>query len=256
MNTKSQDDKVLANLYKVGAKETPPPELDKKILDYAASKHKTKRSSSYFSGGWKIPLSLAASITIVFAIIMQIEQMPDQTEIPRIPASEPANNLPAHIDELSEDSDGRFKSKDVPGAPGRKEDQLAPLKSTGKYEAAKKREQKLISPQSQTVQEDSLMPENEVSQGAPAASTLMRDRSMSTESLNTRAPKESSIQNQQEKFNVDQKIGTANLPVEDWLLLIETLIAKKDYAEARRQITKFKIAHPKVNVEDLESKIP
>ena len=64
------------------------------------------------------------------------------------------------------------------------------------------------------------------------------------------------MQKQQDKFNVDQKFDTANLPVGDWLLLIETLIAKKDYAEARRQIDKFKIAHPKVNVEDLEAKIP
>ena len=254
MSTQSQNDKVLAKLYKAGAKETPPPELDKKILNYAASKHKTKRTSSYFSGGWKVPLSLAASITIVFAIIMQIEQMPDQTEIPRIPASEPANNLPALVDELNEDTDSRFKPKDVLRTPERKEDQLAPLQSTGKYEAVNKREQK--SPQSRAIEEESLMLENEMSQGVPAAGGLMRDRAMSTESLSTQTPKKSSMQKQQDKFNVDQKFDTANLPVGDWLLLIETLIAKKDYAEARRQIDKFKIAHPKVNVEDLEAKIP
>ncbi len=38
--------------------------------------------------------------------------------------------------------------------------------------------------------------------------------------------------------------------------MIEKLIAKKDYAEAARQLQKFKQTHPKVNVEDLDSKIP
>ena len=48
----------------------------------------------------------------------------------------------------------------------------------------------------------------------------------------------------------------APIPVEDWLLMIEKLIARKDYAEAARQLQKFKQAHPKVNVEDLDAKIP
>ena len=253
MSTQSQDDQVLAKLYKEGAKETPSPELDKKILNYAANKHKAKRGSSYFSGGWKVPLSLAASITIVFAIIMQIQQVPDQTEIPRIPASKPADNLPATVDEMREDAGSQYKAKD---APGRKEDLLTPLKSTGEMEATKKREQIQIAPQSQTIQEESLMLENEIGVDEAAAGKLMRQRTMSTESISSPTPKESSVQNQQDKFNVDQETDTSKLPVEDWLLLIETLIAKKDYAEARRQLEQFKIVHPKVNVEDLESKIP
>ena len=48
----------------------------------------------------------------------------------------------------------------------------------------------------------------------------------------------------------------APIPVEDWLLMIEKLIARKDYAEAARQLQKFKQVHPKVNVEDLDAKIP
>ena len=48
----------------------------------------------------------------------------------------------------------------------------------------------------------------------------------------------------------------APIPVEDWLLMIEKLVAQKDYAEAARQLAKFKQAHPKVNVEDLDAQIP
>ena len=55
---------------------------------------------------------------------------------------------------------------------------------------------------------------------------------------------------------VEEEVDFAPIPVEDWLLKIEQLIARKDYAEAARQLEKFKQAHPKVNVEDLESKIP
>ena len=54
----------------------------------------------------------------------------------------------------------------------------------------------------------------------------------------------------------EEDLDFAPLPVEDWLLMIELLVAKKDYAEAARQLNKFKQAHPNVNVEDLDSKIP
>ncbi len=54
----------------------------------------------------------------------------------------------------------------------------------------------------------------------------------------------------------EEDLDFVPLPVENWLLMIELLVAKKDYAEAARQLNKFKQAHPNVNVEDLDSKIP
>lgn len=56
--------------------------------------------------------------------------------------------------------------------------------------------------------------------------------------------------------NIQTEAEFAPIPVEDWLLMIERLVARKDYAEAARQLEKFKQAHPKVNVEDLDAKIP
>ena len=246
MSTEHQDDQVITKLYKEGAKETPPPKLDQIILNYAASKN--KRSSSYFSGGWKVPVSLAASITIVFAIIMQIEKMPDQIEIPQIPASGKTDNQPAPVDESSIDAKKRSKAKD---APARREDKLAPMKSTKKNEVTKKLNQHQQLPQSQALEEELQNFDSALSADEAEAGALT-----SPESVSTQSPKESSIQKRQKKFNVAPETDTSKLPVEDWLLLIEQLIAKKDYAEARRQLDKFKVTHTKVNVEELENLIP
>ena len=81
MNNETQDDEVLARFYKEGAKEIPSKELDGKILAYAAEKEKSKQGSSHFSGGWKVPLSMAASVVLVFAILIQIDQKYNPSEI-------------------------------------------------------------------------------------------------------------------------------------------------------------------------------
>ena len=84
-NDSNQDDQVLAQLYKEGAKETPPAKLNYEIINYAAKTEKSVGGSSHFSGGWKVPLSLAASVVVVFALLVQLDQSPQQLELPPIP---------------------------------------------------------------------------------------------------------------------------------------------------------------------------
>lgn len=208
MKTKNKYDQALSRLYKKDAKQTSPSEIDKKILEYAANKVQEKNSKSYFSGSWKVPLSLAASVAIVFAIIMQINQMPGQLDIPPLPQKE---------------------------------------------EESKEFNHKIISPESGISKNESLLFEKKKNQKKHMST---QNRSSSAEPVGNTLTIESPTQKQKNKFNVNQNMDTSNLPVKDWLLLIEQLIAKKDYAEASRQLNKFKQVHTKVNVEDLEKKIP
>ena len=81
----TNDDQVLAHLYKEGAKETAPAKLNYEIINHAAKVEKPTSVNSHFGGGWKVPLSLAASIVVVFGLIVQIDQNPDQSTLPPIP---------------------------------------------------------------------------------------------------------------------------------------------------------------------------
>ena len=96
----TQNDRALSRLYKSGAKNTPPPALDRKILDYAANNNKPGIGDSHFGGGWKVPLSLAASVLLVFTILLQLDKNPEQLpeELPPLPTSEKPDILSVPVD--------------------------------------------------------------------------------------------------------------------------------------------------------------
>jgi len=328
MSIESQNDQVLAKLYKKGAKQTPSSELDRKILDYAANKNKPVRGSSHFGGGWKVPLSLAASVVLVFAILVQLDQSPEQLEIPPTPTTDKSDSMSAPMDEITTeefkdsvgdsvgvDSDIEFETE---GLSGRTETQAPSSAPQRKLESRKKLESQdsmshpetsleksrqfddfklnnelemnqesqasppstkskaSNAPASEPTQQSNKQLEHmqDISKDAPnenkkstiqessrsnngaAVGSMSRERGKSVEDNQNQQAQEPVIQNREDSFMAKEEADFAPIPVEDWLLMIEKLIARKDYAEADRQLKKFKQAHPKVNVEDLESKIP
>ena len=302
-NNQSQDDEVFAELYKAGAKETAPAKLNYEIINYAKNADKYS-GSSHFAGDWKVPLSLAASVVVVFGLLVQLDQTPEQLELPPIPEiSAPVESTKSKSDEIqtgtfkdfekaSPDEESTF-SKDI------KESDLDAQGSVQMEERTlhqKQEPKKQSAPQPNIIQsKPDGNRKSETKQGI-SSETLRLERSLekskSSDSTNTETldsddrpsstaagiQKQRSIES--EKVQSDENIDTtsgiisgaeiqrkrdsaenseqvfAPIPVEDWILMIEKLIARKDYAEAARQLQKFKQAHPKVNVEDLESKIP
>ena len=318
MSIESQDDQVLAQLYKEGAKETPSPELDQKILDYAANKNKSAHGSSLFGGGWKVPLSLAASVVLVFTILVQLDQSPEQLEIPSIPTSDKSDNLSVPMDEkrigdFNEPDLGlSVPAQDILNRASKSLDQVesdtSAATTENKLESRKKFEQQETMPRSESSLEksrqfDDFKMNNELEMeqtpgyapdGSPtfaspsakqkassaptpettrateslepmqnsplnttgASTSMSFEESMNDESNKEQEAQEPGRQDRDNALMADEEAGFAPMPVEDWLLMIEQLVARKDYAEAARQLEKFKQAHPKINVEDLESKIP
>lgn len=354
-DNKSQDDQVLAKLFKQGAKDTPPAKLNSEILNYAATANKSSHRStsnsnavgSHFGGGWKVPLSMAASVVVVFALLVQLDQTPQQLELPPIPEistpveskqagsiDEALKSAPA-LEEMNEAVDDEVigtqdtKESDFDSALDTETAQEsvaeeliiqeAQTPTLQKPKITKKPPQKLKHKKAQEQQpsrervhqapvdvkrtEERLL-ENRSNQAAPSAPTasssksmdsyapkmdkaqtiertsqeptselesksavtsgsVMEERSMQQQAAPTREDAlgasdmaaESQMQ-ESSKLKQKQEQEYAPIPVENWLLMIEKLVARKDYAEAARQLQKFKQTHPNVNVEDLESQIP
>ena len=315
-----QDDQVLKQLYRKGAKESPSSELDQKILAYAAKKNNPNQGSSHFGGGWKVPLSLAASVTLVFALLLQLDQNQEQLKMPPIPSIESdAEPAPGDKTRMGDFNDN-LELEEITGSDhdiaveaeesSNRSETQAPSKVTqDKLESRKKLDSKSESTFEKSRQFDNSRLNNELEQESapkeiykqspsvsspstkPKASTLEAEtpkpnrtlerkkdalgeqkqstiqegsRSTNGAAAGTVSPESSmdleSNQPQQTQEpvlrNRGDEAGYVPIPVEDWLLMIEKLIANKDYAEAARQLEKLKQAHPKVNVEDLESKLP
>ena len=344
-----KDDEVLAQLYKQGAKDTPPAKLNHKIINYAANANKPASAQSqvrsHFSGGWKVPLSMAASVVVVFALLVQLDQNPQQLELPPIPEitipteQEPTKQGPAKskdnalksqpapkalyeaeeslADDVSifkndaneSDMDSQHTDTLIIDKPLRKESQPSTDLIQTKRITKKNKEQKLENPRDRTVLEKSKSTDKSRTQSnepstAPStpASTISKPESTegyaskptnpqtakkqiqeidddALDSSSEIAPSgstqqgsmsEESIESREDShissdMAADTKLsdeeeqnenGFSPIPVEDWLLMIEKLVARKDYAEAARQLEKFKQAHPNVNVEDLDAIIP
>ena len=285
-----QDDQVLAKLYKKEAKDTPPAKLDNKILNYAANANKSSSENSpvgsHFGGGWKVPLSMAASVVVVFALLVQLDQSPRDIELPPIPEiSIPTeSNQDTAKDEALSSTATREEAKETEDAllDGEARDLIIEQEEQSpaiqnKPKAAKKNaNKKLESPPqrervyqaplekaesiNKTIERQAQEPAGALSSDSAVTSgSITKERSMQPNSLpsheDTLGTLDSAVDSDA-KVEVNTEGEFAPLPVEDWLLMIETFIARKDYAEAARQLQKFKQAHPKVNVEDLESKIP
>jgi len=303
-----QDDKVLAQLYKTGSNETPPAKLNYKILDYAANaKNDTENSiggSSHFSGGWKVPLSMAACLVVVFGLLVQIDQSNPTLELPPIPElSKPSESAPPEsvnkkLDQSasptetasdllkSEQSTSSF-SDDDKKATAEESLNESLMSDTPEDNAVihnqkerfihreklseKKKAQPQADPPKQSLQlEESVSKSKVQAIPTPANESIQKDAEQEAEAtaiegIQQRSMSAEPMQNHQQRNDsvgassdtqVDNENEFAPIPVEDWLLMIEKLIARKDYAEAARQLQKFKQAHPNVNVDDLDAKIP
>ncbi len=244
MTNNSQDEQVLKELYKQGSKQSPSAELDKKILDYASQKNTARHGSSHFSGGWKVPLSMAASVVFVFAILVQIDQHPEQVSIPPIPEKE------KQLEDFNESMEKIESSKDMIESGMAEPPADMEMMRNNDILAAPK-ELKNAPTQANELEKKFKQDTTEVDKSTDAASSTSDAKKRSIQKDAMRA-QPSAVHAPHE----DTSSASSELTVEDWLLLIEQLIARKDYAEASRQLEKFKLAHPKVNVEDLDSKIP
>ncbi|MFK7816925.1 MAG: hypothetical protein AB8B92_11380 [Gammaproteobacteria bacterium] len=336
----NQDDRVLAQLYKEGAKDEPPAKLNYEIINYAAnasksdskSSQKNNKVGSHFGGGWKVPLSMAASVVIVFALLVQLEQSPQQLELPPIPEisiptesrdklfksktspadifeEESVTNdaliIEREINELSTSSDNIIDLKEnqkpninhvpsnIPSSANSTKEKQPPTRNglileesldnvtrTDEFRIEDDSNQGLSTAPSITTQESKSIELSAPTNSKPTTAKKQIQKADHGDTI-TSSPKIAPSESMQQRstthepatqsMDIDNAGATSDMtpeiaaeseqsfapiPIENWLVMIEQLIARKDYAEAARQLKKFKYAHPEVDVEDLDTKIP
>ncbi len=299
----SKDDEVLAQLYKAGAKDMPPVSLDNKILEFAAGKNNSSHVGSHFGGGWKVPLSMAACLVLVFGILVQLDQSNQLLEVPPMPElAIPNESKDLKLDQPKTMMDNIEAEEDTTSLNGKlMDDSFVDDTAAGSQEItiqSKEKALKKVQPEitrERMKLEEQVIEPSKAQKRTPIESNQPMEPNRNTSSKHKEAEssvgfadKPKSIQKQtQEPVRAEPALGEtmrrsetedlmqnqhapsnpadngvkseqeyAPIPVEDWLSMIEKLIARKDYAEAARQLQKFKQAHPKVNVEDLDAKIP
>ena len=84
-----QNESSLSRVYKATAKETPPVELDTRILERArqAVRRQARVGRSPFANNWKIPVSLAAVLVLTVGLVTF---MFEKTDTPLLPETVPA----------------------------------------------------------------------------------------------------------------------------------------------------------------------
>jgi hypothetical protein len=111
-----QSESSLSRVYKATAKETPPVELDARILERArqAVHPQARVGRSPFANNWIIPVSLAAVLVLTVGLVTF---MFEKTDAPLLPETAPAPSLDSALEEetplirdTAREADNRLRS--------------------------------------------------------------------------------------------------------------------------------------------------
>jgi hypothetical protein len=95
-----QSESSLSRVYKATAKETPPVELDTRILERArqAVHRQARPARSPFANNWVIPASLAAVLVLTVGLVIFMFEL-EKTDTPLLPETVPAPSLDSALEE-------------------------------------------------------------------------------------------------------------------------------------------------------------
>lgn len=95
-----QSESSLSRVYKATAKETPPVELDTRVLERArqAVHRQTPVARSPFASNWMIPASLAAVLVLTVGLVTFMFEL-EEADTPLLPETAPAPSLDSVLEE-------------------------------------------------------------------------------------------------------------------------------------------------------------
>ena len=240
----------LSRLYEVGAKEEPTAELDATILNAARESVKSTSGRYPFSGGWRVPASLAAVLLVGLAVILQLQQQGEEVLMP-------GEMLPQEEGLDAIENDTKLKTDDTLG-------DRETRSSTLKQEVFEAEEQSIRLKAKRADEQpardnlpqakDLAAPQESRLQPAPAATEQPADM----KELHRR---ESKIQSRD--VLKPQKAGKAEaavaaepvLSADAWYQYIEQLVDQGQIDAARTQLQDFRSAYPDYAVDDLLKRI-
>jgi len=253
-----QSESSLSRVYKATAKETPPVELDTRILERArqAVRRQARVGRSPFANNWKIPVSLAAVLVLTVGLVTF---MFEKTDTPLLPETAPAPSLDSALEEeallirdKAREADDRLRADqpvDEKAAPKAKRSLViespaarAPAvegltktrrksQKTGEMKQTVPAEPEMTSPQS--------VDERMRSPGIGSAATRIESQEVRSKKENESLDSTSVLRRLEEVSEVDEMMTP-----EEWLAKIVTLRAQGKQTEADASLVAFRKRYP------------
>ncbi len=253
-----QSESSLSRVYKATAKETPPVELDTRILERArqAVHGQARVGRSPFANNWMIPVSLAAVLVLTVGLVTF---MFEKTEPPLLPETAPAPSLDSVLEEeaplirdKAREADDRLRADqpvDEKAAPKAKRSLViespaarAPAvegltktrrqsQKTGEMKQTVPAEPEMTSPQS--------VDERMRSPGIGSAATRIESQEVRSKKENESLDSTDELLRLEEVSEVDEMMTP-----EEWLAKIVTLRAQGKQTEADASLAAFRKRYP------------
>ncbi len=253
-----QSESSLSRVYKATAKETPPVELDTRILERArqAVRRQARVGRSPFANNWKIPVSLAAVLVLTAGLVTF---MFEKTDTPLLPETAPAPSLDSALEEeallirdKAREADDRLRADqpvDEKAAPKAKRGLViespaarAPAvegltktrrksQKTGEMKQTVPAEPEMTSPQS--------VDERMRSPGIGSAATRIESQEVRSKKENESLDSTDELLRLEEVSEVDEMMTP-----EEWLAKIVTLRAQGKQTEADASLVAFRKRYP------------
>ncbi len=253
-----QSESSLSRVYKATAKETPPVELDTRILERArqAVRRQARVGRSPFANNWMIPVSLAAVLVLTVGLVTF---MFEKTDTPLLPETAPAPSLDSALEEeallirdKAREADDRLRADqpvDEKAAPKAKRSLViespaarAPAvegltktrrksQKTGEMKQTVPAEPEMTSPQS--------VDERMRSPGIGSAATRIESQEVRSKKENESLDSTDELLRLEEVSEVDEMMTP-----EEWLAKIVTLRAQGKQAEADASLAAFRKRYP------------
>ncbi len=253
-----QSESSLSRVYKATAKETPPVELDTRILERArqAVRRQARVGRSPFANNWKIPVSLAAVLVLTVGLVTF---MFEKTDTPLLPETAPAPSLDSALEEeallirdKAREADDRLRADqpvDEKAAPKAKRSLViespaarAPAvegltktrrksQKTGEMKQTVPAEPEMTSPQS--------VDERMRSPGIGSAATRIESQEVRSKKENESLDSTDELLRLEEVSEVDEMMTP-----EEWLAKIVTLRAQGKQTEADASLVAFRKRYP------------
>ena len=253
-----QNESSLSRVYKATAKETPPVELDTRILERArqAVRRQARVGRSPFANNWMIPVSLAAMLVLTVGLVTFMFEKTDTPLLPEtVPAPSPDSALEQEaplIPDKSREADDMLRSDQpvdekatskakrslVIEPPAARAPAVEGLTKT-RRQSQKTGEMKQMVPAEPEMTSPQSVDERMRSPASGSAATRIESQEVRSKKENKSLESTSALRRLEEASEVNEMMTP-----EEWLAKIVTLRAQGKQAEADASLAAFRKRYP------------
>ena len=249
----------LSRLYRLAQHQQPPIDLDRKILSTARREVDRFHLGSPFAGGWKVPVSMAAVLVIGLTVLFQLEDrgeliMPAESLAPGVEMEKPSTDYDAPVRPHATDIAKQYPHDKAlqtasleDGEIGSEKVKPAPTKKTFEYQAPPLR----LPDETRAPGPAARQPLARPKHPTAAISETTRPGQVQQGDIPSLEPPKTPSTGHAGQSTVQQSGTMRQSAADEWFIRIQQLVHNGDFESARRELTKFRLAHPEYPVEEL-----